>query len=77
MKRMKLQSLGLSVNDLLTREQLKSIYGGSGSGSGCKPACYKWNGSSMNSGTCSEKSTIVNGHKLIYCECSLSGGTGC
>ena len=32
MKKMKLKSLGLNVNDLLTREQLKKIYGGSGSG---------------------------------------------
>lgn len=32
MKKLKLQSLGLSLNDLLTREQLKTIYGASGSG---------------------------------------------
>lgn len=41
MKRMKLKSLGLSVNDLLTREQLKTVYGGSeGSGSGGECQCY-------------------------------------
>lgn len=33
---MKLQTLGLSVNDLLTREQMKKVMGGSGgSGGGC------------------------------------------
>lgn len=32
MKKMKLQSLGFSLSDLLTREQLKKIYGASGSG---------------------------------------------
>ncbi len=34
MKKMKLQMLGLSVNDLLSREQMKKVMGGSGSGSG-------------------------------------------
>lgn len=34
MKKLKLQTLGLSVNDLLTREQMKKVMGGSGTGSG-------------------------------------------
>ena len=34
MKKIKLQMLGLSVNDLLSREQMKKVVGGSGGGSG-------------------------------------------
>ncbi len=34
MKKMKLQMLGLSVNDLLSREQMKKVMGGSGA-NGC------------------------------------------
>lgn len=39
MKKLNIQSLGLSLNDLLTREQLKKVYGGSGSGSGSGGEC--------------------------------------
>ncbi len=40
MKKMKLQMLGLSVNDLLSREQMKKVMGGSGSGgSGDNTGC--------------------------------------
>jgi hypothetical protein len=34
MKKLKLQALNLSVKDLLSREQMKKVLGGSGSGSG-------------------------------------------
>ena len=34
MKKMQLQMLGLSINDVLSREQMKKVMGGSGSGSG-------------------------------------------
>jgi hypothetical protein len=41
MKKMKLQMLGLSVNDLLSQEEMKKVMGGSGSGSGnCPPNTY-------------------------------------
>ena len=44
---MKLQMLGLSVNDLLSREQMKKVIGGSGGSGGgsgsqtCTSTCYK------------------------------------
>lgn len=34
MKKLKLQTLGLSVNDLLTREQMKKVMGGCGGSGG-------------------------------------------
>lgn len=60
MKKMKLKSLGLNVNDLLTREQLKTIYGGSGSGGsgGClPPAAYCGKGANNDLPCCSNRCT--------------------
>ncbi len=55
MKKMKLQMPGMSINDLLSREQMKKVMGGSGSGSGgvtcnCNSAddCTTWNEKCMN-----------------------------
>lgn len=38
MKKLNLQSLGLSVNELLTREQMKKVMGGSGGSGGSGPS---------------------------------------
>jgi hypothetical protein len=43
MKKLKLQTLGLSVNDLLSREQLKKVIGGSGSGGSGGDGCCAHN----------------------------------
>lgn len=39
MKKLNLKSLGLNINDLLSKEQLKNIMGGSGGGSSYKCQC--------------------------------------
>ena len=39
MKKVKLQMLGLSVNDLLSREQMKKVMGGSGAGGSGSVVC--------------------------------------
>ena len=40
MKKLKLKALELGANELLTREQLKNVMAGDGSGNGCPPNEY-------------------------------------
>ncbi|MGN6299178.1 MAG: hypothetical protein ACTHM7_20460 [Ginsengibacter sp.] len=76
--------LGLSVNDLLSREQMKKVMGGSGSGGSGSDGhctlgatCGKWVGGATGhyeSGTCAMGQPLFG--LPATCECS-NGGTGC
>lgn len=57
MKKLKLQTLGLSVNELLSREQLKKVMGGSGGGSGA---------SNVYCCTCSNSNNQPSGSAWTY-----------
>lgn len=73
MKRVNLQMLGVSVNDLLTREQMKKVMGGdegSGSGSGDNRAAGSYKccpKDQPNSAQCSTCVTVPKGSHAV-CE---------
>ena len=78
MKKMNLQMLGLSVNDLLSREQMKKVMGGSGSGSGgegnCSGSCnYQW--TDYQGHTHTTTGTCMTSQPGNRCYCSSGGGT--
>ena len=77
MKKMKLQMLGLSVNDLLSREQMKKVMGGSGDGSG-DTGCKTNPCSVYVAGPNGTKGTTYYGHcgygGIDGCECQTSYG---
>ncbi len=73
MKKVKLQMLGLSVNDLLSREQMKKIMGGSGGSGGdiCRGSCdYHWTdrqgATHITTGSC-----LLAADHLCYCSDGL------
>ncbi|MGN6299177.1 MAG: hypothetical protein ACTHM7_20455 [Ginsengibacter sp.] len=79
MKRVKLQMLGLSVNDLLTREQMKKVMGGSGSGGSggdtCSGSCdYQWTDAQGHTHTTTGSCLLAQPGNLCYCS---SGGGSC
>lgn len=66
MKKLSLKDLKLDVNDLLEREQLKTIFGGSGGSGEVTPGCP---------GYSHGKYTFLGGNGYSGCECvSLSAG---
>lgn len=67
MKKLKLQTLGLDVNELLSREQMKKVSGGCGDGGG--NACF-------SNSNCSFGYHCSNTNGSGYCV-SNSGGSGC
>lgn len=66
MKRLKLRALELGAQDLLSREQLKNVLGGSGSGSGDGIECGSCN--SHPGYTCARQSTSTG----AYCMCGAA-----
>lgn len=84
MKKLKLKALDFSAAEILTREQLKTVMGGSGGddggsgdgGSGSAPKCktdpctyYDMLAKVNRSGTCG--SVVPSGPKLPYCACKV------
>lgn len=72
MKKLKLKALQLGAKEIMTRDQLKKVFGG-GSASGCAVAV------SCGSGTpkvCEcEEGTCSSGNGSVTCDCVLTGST--
>lgn len=90
MKKLKLKALELGASELLKREQLRNIFGGSGDdlsggGSGeknCPTTCSAWDSKLLMyvSGTCSKSTTTITtqtGAVLTSVVCSCSKGGSC
>ena len=58
---------------------MKKVMGGNppDDGGGCKTACYKWEGSSMSSGTCTAGTVTIGNTTAATCDCSITGATSC
>ena len=76
MKKLKLKMQELNSPEVLTRQQLKNVLGGTSAVTtkGCNPACT--NG--YEGGTCSKGTPVtVGGLTITPCNCSVSNGNGC
>jgi hypothetical protein len=68
MKKLKLKALELGAEELLQREQLKNVIGGSGSGDGSGGGCEVTCGSGYYA--CCNRNILV-----AYCNCKTNGST--
>lgn len=87
MKKLKLKALELSAEEMLTREQLKNVLGGSGDdGSGCSATTYcyketydsdtrKWVKTKNGEVSCTGTTTCTSGTSSVTCDGSTSSCT--
>lgn len=67
MKKLNLEKLKLAAEDVLQRNQMGSIYGGSGSGASCQVQCDNWtNFRPMEVPHCSQGDILCSGGYQCY-----------
>lgn len=70
MKKLNLEKLKLSSEEVIQREQMTQIYGGSGSGSGCFLRCDNWERSMAVDNCSSSSSWLFCGDQYSTCNCN-------